>query len=604
MKARKTYKPKGVKGAKEKLYYKDGSDSYSQEKDYWSLSKKQYKKKKEDKSKNKGKKKKNPKVKTFLSFFLVASVIFFIFSVALAVYMFLSGSIFVSLDNISINIEGEETVSSGDSVNLEITVHNKNKVSLRDVELVLRYPEGARSPEDVNSRIPTGRVEIGDLRANEIGRYEATFNLFGGEGESQTFTADLRYSIDGSNAEYEPKKEFVIKIDENPVSLELIGPESVYLNGINNYTVVVQSDSDSVVNDLVVRVDYPLSFYLFDSDDSLQSGLWNIEDIEPGEKKELEFRGIFRDSPSDKESRTVSAYIGPADDIATRMDSSEIVAEIDGNPFEIEIVLDEGDQVYRGERVEGELFWENRVGLDVEKAYLELFFEGESLNSFDGDYSSKKENYLTWTERDLDFSKTRGVIPFFFDSVATKYIKERDLELVAVFEGETSEGEKVEANFSESFVMATTFNLEIENKFSKPQTDDLFKEGDTTYLESTFTVAVGIDAVDDFEINGKFPPYVKVTDVLAGDENFELKEDGYFVWKLNRVESGTGLWRFLHPSDRRIDLKIRVNHQEDSEDPVLIEELTMTGEDTGTDNLLERTFYNISIFGKEFNIIR
>lgn len=608
MKPRKEYKPKGFQGAKEKLYYKEGADSSSQDKDYWNLSKNQFKKpkffskKKEKNQSPEEKREKSRKIKSFLSFFLLGSFLFFIFSVGLAVYMFLSGSIFVSPDNIIVDIEGEKLVSSGDSVNLKITVHNQNKVNLRDVELILRYPEGARNLEDVSSRMLTKRIEVGDLRANEIGRFETSFNLFGIEGESHIFVADLKYTVEGSGAEYQPRKEFAIKIEENPVVLKLIGPDSVYLNGVNEYKIVVQSDSDNVFNNLVVRVDYPVSFYLFESDDELQSGIWNIETLEPGETKELDFKGIFRDSLPDKESRTVSVHIGPADDVATRMDSDEILADIDSVPFEIDVVLDKGDHVYFGETVQGELFWHNRVGLNVEKAYLEFIIEGESVNDFNGDSSLKREDRLIWTEKDFDFSKPRGVIPLNFSTELNRRTIDRDLKLTAVFEGETLDGERVESSYSESFVIATTFDLAIKNKFSDSQRDDVFEAGEITTLESNFNVYVGVDSVDEFKITGKFPSYVTVTDVSVGDENFELKEDGQFEWNLGRVEPGTGLWKLFNPKRREIDLKIRVKHQEDSEGPIFIEELKMTGEDTGTRNFLEKTFYNISIFGKENNL--
>jgi hypothetical protein len=282
------------------------------------------------------------------------------------------------------------------------------------------------------------------------------------------------------------------------------------------------------------------------------------------------------------------------------MDSDEILADIDSVPFEIDVVLDKGDHVYFGETVQGELFWHNRVGLSVEKAYLEFIIEGESVNDFNGDSSLKQEDRLIWTEKDFDFSKPRGVIPLYFSTGIDKRITDRDLKLSAVFEGETLDGERVESSYSESFVIATTFDLAIKNKFSDSQMNDVFEAGEITTLESNFRVFVGVDSVDEFKITGKFPSYVTVADVSAEDENFELKEDGRFEWNLGSVEAGSGVWKIFNR--REIDLKIRVKHLEDSEQPIFIEELRMTGEDTGTRNFLEKTFYNISIFGKENNL--
>ncbi|MGM0629225.1 MAG: hypothetical protein ACQESA_02260, partial [Patescibacteria group bacterium] len=298
MRPRKNYrsKPKSIRSIKESLYYNKGKgkdSSSDSDEDIWdnyqkkfkkkdtTISKKKKRSKKEENSKKKKSPEKVPYLKITATVLLVGAIIFFLVSVIVAVYVFLSGSFFVSGDNIIVNIEGPQTVSSGEEVNYDITVKNRNDVSLYDTKMIIRYPETARDTEGVSSRMPTERIDLGDLRADGVSRRKVAFDMFGKKGEVNNLVVELKYNIEGSGALFEKKKEFPIKVTDSPVALSFNGPQKTYLNSANEYSVILRSTSKEVLEDVRVRVEYPVNFRIIDSEEDMDRGVWKVDFLEP-----------------------------------------------------------------------------------------------------------------------------------------------------------------------------------------------------------------------------------------------------------------------------------------------------------------------------------
>ncbi len=605
MKPRKEYKPRGVGGAEEKLYY-DESEGFKKEKDYWKFSREKNKKQntssdKKEKIPQRKKQKKYHYVRFTLFAFLIGSLLFFLFSVSSAVYMFLSGSLFVSPDNVIIEIEGEDEVSAGETVDLNITVRNRNNTGIYNVELILRYPNEARKSDNADSRISAQRVDLGDMTADGVRRHDVSFDLFGREGEVYSFIADLNYTIEGSGAVYERSKEFTIRVKDSPVSLELIGPNNVYVNGRNEYALRVRSESEAVQENLVVRIDHPLNFYLFDPSEDIGRGLWRIDALNPGEEKELKFFGMFTESVRDEAGRTISVSIGPADDAVTHIASDNIVSEVDSRPFEVNFhVLNMDDHIYFGDSIEGELVWRNNAGVDIERGLLKLSVKGGGLKELSGVDARKEDGRLMWTGDDIDFSGPEGRIPFFFDTHLSRDVDDRDLEIKAIFEGDTDRNEKIYTEHTRSFLIASTFDVEVVSRISGRGGENIsFRAGESVSLDVTLEVLVGVGELRSAEIVALFPRSVKVESVSASGEDYKINGGGELLWRLGNVEAGTGLWpssrRYLVAPERKIELELTLTPEEDGVRPTLIEELHFFGEDVYIDELLERTLRNIPL---------
>ena len=628
MKPRKNskYKFKGIQGARESLGHKEGQGKWFSGSDPWEEYQSDPSKKKNEPSVEKkrdrrerkkiesGKRKDGssvPYLKITAIVFLLGAVIFFLIAVTVAMYAFFSGSFFVSAENIVIEIEGPEVLSAGEEGNFNITVRNRNDVSLYNTKLVIRYPEAARDKGDTSVRMPTERVDLGDFRARGVSRRDVSFSLFGKEGEEYSLIVDFEYNIEGSGAQFEKREEFIITIDETPMTLELSGPRETYLNSREEYRVRLASMSDQVLNNIRVRVDYPINFRLLGSEMDMTRDSWNVESLAPGEEKEFVFYGLFSEYSHDERGRTVSVSAGPSEDSLVRVAESVIVVNVDEQPFDIEINLDEN--ISFGDRVEGELVWKNRGGIDMREASIDLSFIGEVMGEYRGSNATRSAGGLYWGDKNVRFlSENEIVIPFSFDVLFPREVDSHGLELRAVFEGETFEGEPITAEKTERVSVATFFEMEAESDLRRlynsnqqslhPITSD--KEGDLTM---TLRVLTGPSSVENAVLNGVLPSNVKIDRINASSiemKNVEFDNDkGEFSWKLGYVEEGSNIWN--RGGRRNIFLNLIIDLEEDTEeDPIAIEFLELVGVDEYSGRVLERTLSNISIYGsREIDIV-
>lgn len=617
-------KQKGIKGAREKLNYNERKEERNKERDPWqdlnkgqdSRVKTEPQKKKDQKETKKKRswrssidkdKQKRSRLGVYLYIFLAASVVFFLVAVGAATYMFFSGGIFVSADNVDMEVEridSDEPISAGDSVKLKIRVKNNNNVSLYNTNIVLRYPEGARDPSDTTSRKSSQRIKVGDLRAGGVKETETEFVMFGEEGGDYSFGANFEFTIEGSDAEFSKSKTFDLKLDRTPVSVDIEGPKEVFLNEDREYVIKVQSNADETQENILVKLDYPLNFYISELGQDMDKDSWLIESLAPGEEKEFTFTAMFTESSESEVNRTVNVSVGPQGDSFTEVNDSRVVVDIDDKPFETEVTLADDGQISFGYLEEGEFVWNNHSGADFEVARLEIALRNEALREFSAEGARERGDYLVWTDEDVNFSNSEGVIPFSFRTALREDQKERKLGFDISFEGETHQGKRVSFNKEGVFDFFTTFDVEVDSNLSSSSAISLRDYRESEKSDVTLRALVGIGDIEDAEVIAKFPSSLKIRDVSSDDEDVELNENNELRWRLGEVVAGTGIWDagFSGPIQRKINLELNIDSEKDPDD-VLIEEMMITGVDKELDEDIEKTIRDIPLDGRSPDLL-
>ena len=91
---------------------------------------------------------------------LVSSIIFFAVAVLVSFFIFFGGRNAVSSKNIGISVSGPSTVAGGEILSLDVTVSNDNNVALRNVVLIVEYPNGTKVALDLSKELTRARETI------------------------------------------------------------------------------------------------------------------------------------------------------------------------------------------------------------------------------------------------------------------------------------------------------------------------------------------------------------------------------------------------------------------------------------------------------------
>jgi hypothetical protein len=149
---------------------------------------------------------------------LVFALVFFFGSIGYAAYIFMGGGQVVSADDISVNIVGPVSVGGGEKLSIDVVIQNNNSATLKDVDLVIEYPDGTKAT-DLVTDLRRGRITIGDINPGAVIKETLDMAFFGEEGQNKRVDIKLEYGLSGSAALFDKTKSFEIALSAAPVQV-------------------------------------------------------------------------------------------------------------------------------------------------------------------------------------------------------------------------------------------------------------------------------------------------------------------------------------------------------------------------------------------------
>lgn len=234
--------------------------------------------------------------KRYRMYIILFSLLVFMLGVGTAsIYLFF-GSNQISALNIGVNVTGPTTVGGGEVLALQFAINNQNPVSLESAILIVRYPGGTRSVEEVPRPLFEDRIPLNTITSGEIRNLTTQAAVFGEENSEHSIDAVLEYRVGGSNSLFERRIDpFVYRISSSPVGLQLSSFPQVAAGQEVPLTLRITSNSPTPLTNLLVRAEYPSTFTYGTADPAPASGqnVWLIESLAPTESVEITVRGTL-----------------------------------------------------------------------------------------------------------------------------------------------------------------------------------------------------------------------------------------------------------------------------------------------------------------------
>lgn len=347
--------------------------------------------------------------KKFRRWLLLSGVAFFVGALVVSTLIMFMGNNNISAENISISVNGPFTIGGGETLPLQIGVTNANAVPISAATLIIDYPDGTRNPED-NGNLFIQRIPLETIRAGETINVPARAVVYGEENSDQQIEVSIEYRVEGSNATFFREAEpFQYKISSAPVVLEVDANQSASSGQETDIELRVSSNSQNVVENVLVRADYPDGFDYTTSDPSPVRGqnTWRIEKLEPGETQVIALRGAIIGNETDELAIHFSLGTPEASD-PTALGSvfntatTELLIEQPFVGIELELDGEVTDtlSVEPGQNVNGRLSITNSLSDIIYDTEVSLQLGGNALSDpavsqTDGFYDSL-ENVISW----------------------------------------------------------------------------------------------------------------------------------------------------------------------------------------------------------------
>jgi hypothetical protein len=330
----------------------------------------------------------------FFNKFLLWSFVFFLLALGAAMFIFFGGINMISSNNVDIEITAGSSVSSGEELDMGLSIINTNRTDLEDVVLYVDYPEGSDTVGDNSQPIAHDKIDLDTIGKGQKKDYTLRTLLFGEKDTIKTFDFRLEYKVQGSNATFSKEKTFDVIIGSSPVLLNVNYPKEVNSGQEVTLSVDVTSNSSVPLKGTLVKIEYPYGFTYESSNIKplRDNSVWNIGDLKNGDKKTLSVTGVIVGQNMEDRSFRISAgnqSSGASPDLDTVLAASTVTVGIRKAFFDLEVLTPGGAVGTAGVSVPVILKWQNTLPDKVVNNKVDVVISG---NAFDRDHVTVGNN--------------------------------------------------------------------------------------------------------------------------------------------------------------------------------------------------------------------
>jgi len=242
--------------------------------------------------------------------FLVIAIIFFFVALGIAGFFFFLGGNAVSVDKVSIDIQGPTTIAGGDTVPLLLTITNKNPATIENATIEIDFPSGTRDATNVTKTYPHYVENLGEIASGASVTRSVKAVLFGGEGQALSLPVSFSYGTTGSNAVFVKKLSYALTISTTPLSLSVETLTETVSNKPLTLSITVRNNAAIALGNVVVAGTFPFGFLVTASSLPLNNASFLVGTLKPGASKIITLTGIL--SGQNKEQRVFHFTVGTA----------------------------------------------------------------------------------------------------------------------------------------------------------------------------------------------------------------------------------------------------------------------------------------------------
>ncbi len=481
----------------------------------------------------------------FASIFFIASLIFFLISLASVGYFFYYGGNSVSVDKVTIDIQGPTTITGGDIAPLLLTITNKNSVAIENAAIEIDFPSSTRSATDVLSAYPRYVENIGTIASGATVTRSVKAVMFGGEGQSLSLPISLSYSASGSNAVFVKKSSYILAISSTPLSLSVDSLTETVSGKPLTFTVSVRSNATTPLSNVVLTGAFPFGFSVTSSSIPFSNSGFFIGTMLPGANKTITVTGVL--TGQDKEQRVFRFTVGTA---KTAQDHSLGVAYVTQEapvtitaPFINTSIAINGDTrdtavISPGSTQNVTISYANTLTTSITNATVEIMISGSAV-----DYNSisAQSGFYRSSDRTIVFSRdtdpalgtlapgATGIGAFTFSTLPLGAVTSAptitfSISVSGTRVGQTNVPEQVSASATKTAKVATTVALGATSLHSSGPLGTSGPIPPRADTPTTYNIVWNVQnkgsAVAGGSVSATLPGYVSYTGATAGTGSF------------------------------------------------------------------------------------
>lgn len=214
-------------------------------------------------------------------------------------------------DRVTVSIEGPREADSTQITKYVIRYKNNNRVTLKNVELSLSYPENFSPTNNTNFKRlgpSSGKIFIEDIKPKAEGFAELNGIFYAPKDAPVFLRAELAFIPSNGTAQLAIENQINVNITAAPMTLTLAAPKNAADGDEVAYVVSYKNIDTKVMENIQVRIDFPQGFQMDSSEPvpSEKDSYWYLGNLEAEQSGEITIKGRLFGNAGEKENIAVS----------------------------------------------------------------------------------------------------------------------------------------------------------------------------------------------------------------------------------------------------------------------------------------------------------
>src|SRR3989344_3827189 len=496
--------------------------------------------------------------------FFTSAFIFFLISLGVAGYFFYFGGNTVSVDKVSIDIQGPTTIAGGDTVPLSLTITNKNPVAVSNAVIEIDFPSGTRRADDVLAAYQRYKENLGIIESGATITRSVKAVVFGGAGQMLDFPISLSYGTAGSNSVFVKKSSYSLAVSSTPLSLSVDTLSETVSGKPLTLALTVRSNATVPLSNVVVIGTLPFGFSVTSSSVPFNNSGFLIGNISPGATKRVTLTGILLGQ--DKEQRVFHFTVGTANTPTNQTPAISYMTQdatvLIMAPFINTTLALNGDTraspiISPGSRQSVTVSYTNTLPANVTNATIYITLSGlavdyNSIQTTNGFYNSIDRTIVFSRDTDPSLATlapgASGIGAFTFSTLPANLLtSSQTITLTTSVSGtrvgETNVPEVVNASATKTARVATVVALAASAIRSSGHLTNSGPIPPRSGQATTYTIQLnarnGGSTIAGGTVSTSLPSYVSYTDVTYGVGSFTYDDVSRTVtWNIGEISQG------------------------------------------------------------------
>lgn len=234
------------------------------------------------------------------SIFFIVALIFFVISLGAVGYFFYYGGNSVSVDKVTVDIQGPTSIAGGDIVPLSLTITNKNPVEIDNATVEVDFPAGTLTADGTLAPDPRYIENLGTIASGATVTRSISATIFGGQGQALVLPVSFTYGTGGSNTTFVKNSSYSVAISSTPLSVSADTLSETVSGQPLTFTLTVRSNATIPLANVVLSNTFPLGFTETSSSVPLNNSEFTLGTLQPGAVKTITLTGTLIGNDGDQ----------------------------------------------------------------------------------------------------------------------------------------------------------------------------------------------------------------------------------------------------------------------------------------------------------------